>query len=214
MTNKLAFKVDKVPNALTGAQQFLDLSQEYLELVPRLSRQSLPIGNSIGSRTTKRVAALAVVMQRKFVQNGENTYLPGLLDNILREHKRDINKNLKKKLRRFQDELSHAIKGLHEAGTVYESAESQLKKSTALIVPEILYGRLVHSDYKKWKAGGSHPWFVASSSFLVAQDSFRQYIEQMRGCLIELSDLGILRGLQYEVEVTEDRLSPDGAIEL
>ena len=48
-----AFKVAKAPGAIEAAQQFMDLSQEYLELVPRLPAQALPFGRSLRSRTTK-----------------------------------------------------------------------------------------------------------------------------------------------------------------
>ena len=206
-----AFKVVRAPTSIAAAQQFMDLSQEYLELVPQLVEQAIPFGQNVRSRTTKRVAALAVVMQRKFVERGENTYIPGLLHRILAEHKENIPTDLKKRVKYFSHELTAALKDLHEANGLY-GPNSESLKSTADLVPQILYGRLVHSDYDKWKDGGSNPWFSASASFLFAQDSFRQYIRMTRLCLIDLCEHGILKGLRYEADVHEDTFSPDGNI--
>lgn len=206
-----AFKVAKAPGAIEAAQQFMDLSQEYLELVPRLPAQAVPFGRSLRSRTTKRVAALAVVMQRKFVERGENTYMPGLLDRVLAEHRERLSPELRKKISGFQHELAKALKELHEARAIY-GHDHESTKSTAELVPQILYGRLVHSDYDKWSEGDSDPWFAASLSFLSAQDKFRKYIWMVRYCLIELSEREILAGLRYENDVHEDSLSPDGEV--
>lgn len=205
------FTVDKAPGSAEAAQQFMDLSQEYLEIVPKLSAQAIPFGQNLRSRTTKRVAALAVVMQRKFVEPGENTYMPGLLDRLLDEHKGKLSPELRKKFNGLKHELSVALKELHEAEAVY-GRDAVSIKSTAELVPQILYGHLVHSDYSKWKESGANPWFAASMSFLSAQDKFRKYIWMMRSCLFELSDLGILEGLKFESDVHEDSLSPDGSI--
>ncbi|GAA2031616.1 hypothetical protein GCM10009720_09840 [Yaniella flava] len=202
----------KAPTAIAAAQQFLDLSQEYLELVPKLKSQALPIGNSARSRTTKRVAALAVVMQRKFVTRRENTYMPGILERILAEHKDELSPETRKNITAFKHELSGAVKQLHEANAIINDGTNK-SASTAVVVPQITYGRLLHADYQKWQDGGPNPWFTAALSFLVSQDRFRDYIEKMRSCLMDLTEQNILESLAYEFNIEEDFLSPNGKIE-
>lgn len=83
---------NKGPSAASAAQMFLDLSQEYLEVVPdRRGAYSYAFGaRTSEQRAALRDAILAVVLQRKFVTPRENTYLPGLLRRIYEEHKNEI----------------------------------------------------------------------------------------------------------------------------
>lgn len=203
------FRVAQAPSAAAAAQQFMDLSQEYLQIVPKLHKQTVPFGDTVSSRTTRRVAALAVVMQRKFVTPGENTYIPGLIDRIYREQRDLMAPELRRKVRHFQAELPGALKELHEARVSYVR-ERGPARSTSDLPPLILNGRLLHSDYPKWDEGGPNPWFAASSSFLQAQSKFRRYLQMARWCLIDLHEAGALPGLEFSENFGEDTLASDG----
>lgn len=207
-------KVNKAPTAAAAAQQFMDLSQEYLELVPVLRRQTWPVGDSAKARTTKRVAALAIAMQRKFVTRGENTYIPGLLTRITTEHKSEIPGPLLKKVRGFCAALSPALQELHDVAGERMSEDGAVAP-LAELAPLIRYGRLLHSDYEKWLEAGEMPWMGASTSVLLAQSKFRRYLWMARLCLEELHEAGVLPNLDFVAteDIRQDRWQPDGSPE-
>lgn len=207
-------KVNKAPSAAAAAQQFMDLSQEYLELVPVLRRQTWPIGDSAKARTTKRVAALAIAMQRKFVTRGENTYIPGLLTRITTEHKADIPRDLLGEIKDFSAALSPALQELHDVAGQRMSPDGSVSP-LAELAPMIRYGRLLHSDYEKWLEAGEAPWLGMSTSVLLAQSKFRKYLRMTRLGLEELHDAGVLPDLDFVAteDIHQDRWKPDGSPE-
>jgi len=115
-----SFNVNQPPNAEARVRQFLDLSAEYLLLVP-LRRES-PAYFTEGSAealTSLREGLLAHMLMRKFITKGESVYIPRVFESLLGDFKEQIQATMAKDLRAYMYGVSTALKNIMERGVQY-----------------------------------------------------------------------------------------------
>lgn len=202
---------NRAPSAAAAAQMFMDLSRDYLELVPdrRTSKVFVSRPRTPDNRAVVREGTLALMMQRKFVTEGENVYISGLLERIYQEHKDELPKPLRPKLRGFRAELKPALDEIASAGIRLVSPDNT-ERSDQEQAELVLNGRLLHSDYPKWESAGEFAYAGLTGTFLIMQGKFRQYLKMTRLCLAELADEHKLFPLTWE-EPQEDVIDKDSA---
>lgn len=150
------------------------------------------------------------MMQRKFVTKGENVYILGLLDRVYREHKDDLPRPLRLKLREFQAELVPALQEIASTGIRLVSPDNW-ERDDHEQAELVLNGRLLHSDYPKWESAGAFAYSGLTGAFLSMQGKLRRYLKMTRLCLIELADEHKVFPLTW-VEPQEDVFRADNAV--
>lgn len=199
-------ETNRAPSAAAAAQQFMDLSQEYLQAVPIMDYYTYSAHpDSNDHRWFVRVMSLATTLHRKFTTSGENTYLPGLMQRIYEEHKDSLPARDRKRFRTIPQKLSAKLNNLYAASSQYSRDGSELR-DTADAVDLILNGRLVHADYEKWDEANEEMWQVACMSLIQGEGRIRSYVKIVRSLLIELHMNGVLPDLQFVNSIREDKI--------
>lgn len=204
------------PSADDAAQLFMALSQEFLELVPRLKTHTTsytaaadhPVSHF---RTTRRVVVLTLSLGRKFMKKGEATYLPGLLTRIYKERKERIPRAWRRAVRVFTQDVRIGLEGLHSNGMTISHMDGTTTSAEQLW-EYLSYGYVLHPDYEKWAAGTGHAWEAGAFNAYFSVARLRRLIVDTRS-LIELLDKeGVFDGLTYEENlwIDEDIWAADG----
>lgn len=168
---------------------FMDLSTDYLELVP--SSGSVHLWMTARTETQRaelREALFAFMLWRKFVTKGEPVYIPGVVERVLREYKDSIPPPKRREMRRWMHEVSAMIKdGIADDGGIISYSDGRrvrLQEHADLI----LNGRLLHADCPKWRDAGGRPYFAAITALLTARVQMRHTLLQAQGGLLDLAE--------------------------
>lgn len=175
-----SFNVNQPPNAEARVRQFLDLSAEYLLLVPL--RRGSPAYFTEGSAealASLREGLLAHMLMRKFITKGESVYIPRVFECLLGDFKEQIQATMAKDLRAYMYGVSTALKNIMERGVQYgiNGAEAV---SDRVMLDRYLHGRLLHSDHDKWQHVDSTAFRVMLGSWLQVRAEFRDHLEASR----------------------------------
>lgn len=196
------------------AQIFLDLSQEYLELVPVLDSQLLKLSfsDSESKRFIKRILVVHASLIRKFITRGEVTYVGALYSKILNELKGDMSPGARRILNSaLHQELTSE---LHRNLFTIEGVELVGREGEVLNHSEglynLLYGRLLHADYKKWANIEGKSWGGAYLQAVLSLRGARTLLMEVRSDLIMLSQEGVLQGLEYDASIWVDHYTGRG----
>lgn len=205
------------PTVDDAVQQFMSLSQEFLELVPRLqtyttglsARASPPVSHV---RTTRRVLVLALSLGRKFMTPGEATYLPGLLERVYTERKERIPFALRRPVRTTVQQVSAALRDLYSTGPDVSHADGTTT-TAAQAWEQVAYGHVLHPDHEKWSAGNALAWWATSANGAFAVTRLRILIVLTRSLIEQLDEEGVFDGLGYleNLWINEDLWAEDGS---
>jgi hypothetical protein len=174
------FDVKQPPTAEARVRQFMDLSTEYLLLVPL--RTKTPAYFTEGNEDallSLREGLLAHMLMRKFITKGESVYIPRVFDDLLVDYKEQIPKVTAKELRGYLQDLSAALKKIAERDVQYgiNGAETVSEK---LMLDRYLNGRLLHSDHDKWLQVDANAFRIMLGSWLHVRAAFRDHLEDAR----------------------------------
>lgn len=204
------------PTVDDATQLFMALSQEFLELVPRLKTYTTSYTTAADYpvshfRTTRRVIVLALSLGRKFMKEGEATYLPGLLTRIYKERKERIPHAQRRAVRVFTQDVRIGLKELHSKGMTISHMDGTT--TTAEQLWEYLsYGHVLHPDYEKWAAGAGHTWQAGAFNAFFSVTRLRRLIVDTRSLIEGLDEEGVFDGLAYKENlcIDEDMWAADG----
>lgn len=174
------FDVNQPPSAEARIRQFLDLSSEYLLLVP--PRTETPAYFTEGNEEallSLREGLLAHMLMRKFITKGESVYIPRVFEALLGEYKEHIGTDMGKQLRSYMHDLSAALKKITERGVQY-GINGADAVSDKIMLDRYLNGRLLHSDHDKWQHADSSAFRVMLGSWLHVRVAFRDHLEASR----------------------------------
>ncbi|GEB65817.1 hypothetical protein SAT01_32650 [Sinomonas atrocyanea] len=174
------FAVNQPPNAEVRIRQFLDLSAEYLRLVPPRTESPLYFtAENEDALASLREGLLAHVLMRKFITKGESVYLPRVFEALLEDYKDSIPADLARQLRVYMYELSAALKKITEHGVQY-GINGADAVSDRVMLDRYLNGRLLHSDHDKWQQADSSAFRVMLGSWLSTRAEFRDHLQNSR----------------------------------
>lgn len=175
-----SFKVNEPPNAEVRAKQFMDLSPEYLRVVPpRTKTPSIYTDSNPEALESLRDGLLAHMLMRKFVTKGESVYILRVFDELLTEYKKQIPKSRAKEFRGFMQELSEALKRVPQSGVQYGINGADTLSSKEMM-DSYLKGRLLHSDHDKWKRADGDAFRVLLGSWMTMSARFRVCLKASR----------------------------------
>lgn len=175
-----SFKVNEPPNAEARAKQFMDLSAEYLRVVPpRIKTPSYYTDSNPEALESLREGLLAHMLMRKFITKGESVYIPRVYEKLLTDYREQIPKPLAKELRSFMHELSGALKSVTGLSVQYgiNGAETV---SSKVMLDSYLNGRLLHSDHDKWGRANGDAFRIMLGSWTHMRVRFRDHLNASR----------------------------------
>lgn len=191
------------PNLHTRLQMFMDLSQEYLELVPVMkSYQMFLIGDSENTRFHKRIIALHLSLIRKFINKDDQMFLGSINQQVYNELKANLPQPIKKTLRYQQHEfakLDHTL--FVDSSFQIVGADNQVVDQPQALY-NLLYGRILHDDYGKWQKMPN--WYSAYHQAASSLQNARDILWRIRSELIYLQEYGYLEGLEYSSVIVEE----------
>lgn len=191
------------PNLLARLQMFMDLSQEYLELVPVMkSHQLYLVGDSENTRFHKRVITLHLSLVRKFINKDDQMFLGTINQQVYNELKAKLPRPIKKTFRQQQHEfakLDHTL-FIDESFQIVGADNQAIDQSQALY--NLLYGRILHDDYGKWAK--TLNWHSAYHQAANSLRNARDILWGIRSEIIYLQDHGYLEGLNYSPVIVEE----------
>ncbi|KQR06795.1 hypothetical protein ASF74_05440 [Arthrobacter sp. Leaf145] len=174
------FSVNQPPTAEIRVRQFLDLSAEYLALVP--SREQGPAYFTAGSDEaldSLREGLLAHMLMRKFITKGEGVYIPRVFEHLLGDYKNQLPASEAKGLRSYIQAVSGDLKNITENNIQYGVTGAEVV-SNRVMMDRYLNGRLVHSDYDKWQQLDASAFKVMLASWLHLRANFRDHLVNAR----------------------------------
>lgn len=187
-------------------QMFLDLSQEYLELVPIV--ESYPpfsvLNDSSTGRTLKRAVTLHAALGRKFISEKEVVSFQCLY--------RDL-KGIFSCRDNFENFFTKDDEDIDFYRSPYISTDFEITASDGTILNsfdlynDLRYGRLLHSDPRKWKKDDHirQAWVGAIFQSVDAMQVIRKSIWDYRDLVIKCAESGWISCLVYDKEIKEER---------
>lgn len=206
------------PNVDVAARQFLDLSREYLELVPTLTATAIQVDgqlpDGVRGRTIRRVAVLNMSLGRKFLTPKEAVYPPTLLHRVVDERRDRLTPEMRKNVTGAGHALAEVIKGIHEAGVRVIDGDGNATP-TGDYWHRAQNGHTLHADYGKWAQHGQDAWgFTAVHGALII-NPMRNLVAQTRWYLTDLGNRGVLDLGNVDTtpgdEIQADVWAPDGS---
>lgn len=219
---------NKPPTAQDAALHFMDLSHEYLLLVPRpaknLRAPAFGPDHSRLERVSIRQIAFAVSMQRKFVHCSEGVYIPEMLKVVLNDLGSSLSEDQRCRLRGLRHRIKplfHYIARDHEnddynpedkeysSGLSFEEQCGCMRDANVLY-RKFLYGRLIHGDYSKWNR--RELWWPAYIDISRRVSEVEALIIETRHLLGTLMNKGLLPVSEYIGDVDRDTQLPEGGL--
>lgn len=196
------------PDLFSRLQMFMDLSQEYLELVPRTDSKILGIPtDSSQGRKLRRLLILFYSEARKFFSRDEQVSLRKINNEILREHGSNLPDIAVKTIRDDQRFYSRLEKTLFDVQTlVIQNAKGEVVGNVQEVY-NVMYGRVLHADYPKWS---NAQWSTSYTQLQKAMASVRELLWSMRSNVAYMFDEGLLPNLQFKRAISEDVCTPVG----
>lgn len=174
------FNVNQPPSAEARALQFMDLSAEYLRVVPRRTKTpSYYTDTNPDALESLREGLLAHMLMRKFITKGESVYIPRVFDELLTDYSREIPKPFVKEVRGFMQEVSEGLKDVTNRSVQY-GYNSDDMVSEKVVLNNYLNGRLLHSDHSKWEHANSEAFRVMLGAWLHVRATFRHHLNASR----------------------------------
>ncbi|MCT1368362.1 hypothetical protein [uncultured Kocuria sp.] len=218
----------KPPAAQNAALHFMDLSHEYLLLVPKpaknLRAPAFGPDSSRLERVSIRQIAFAVSMQRKFVHCSEGAYIPQTLEAVLNDLGSSLPEDHRCRLRDLRDRIKplfdyiardHADDGYnHEdmeysSGLSFEEQRGSMRNANVLY-RKFFYGRLIHGDYSKWIR--RELWWPAYLEISRGISKVETLIIETRHLLGTFMEEGLLPVSEYIGDVDRDTKLPEGGL--
>lgn len=199
------------------ARMFLDLSRDYLELVPvlespRISLTARPGADTVETRTVRRALVLSMTLGRKFITRRDPVYMPGLLERIVQERQDRIPRAIRKDVRSTVHDMRAEMDALHDSGgNVIRADGSHVTPGEVWELTR--YGHVLHADPAKWSAHGDMGWWVTAAHAPAVLRRLRVMIGNARWCVGDLAARGVLDGVEtVELEdIAQDRWTADGS---
>ncbi|MCT2360432.1 hypothetical protein M3694_01445 [Kocuria marina] len=174
------FNVNQPPNAKARTLQFMDLSAEYLRVVPhRTKTPAYFTDTNPDALESLREGLLAHMLMRKFITKGESVYIPRVFDELLTDYSKEIPKPFAKEVRGFMQEASEGLKDVTNRGVQYGYNSDDMVPEK-VILNNYLNGRLLHSDHGKWENANSETFRVMLGAWLHVRAKFRRYLNASR----------------------------------
>lgn len=199
------------------AQIFMNLSQEYLEIVPFFDSR-MGMGDSPELRVMKRNITLATALFRKFITSGENTYIPGIMQDISKRLGVLAKKTtppsteiiqLKKTIAANQKLMKNELSGIY---SIFDLTDGSVQKDDEVIaVDKLINGHLLHADREKFSLSGSQ-WLHASFSLMMVQHRMSRSLEMYRNFFAAFHEVGVLPSLKYDSEINRDHINEQGEL--
>lgn len=195
----------------TRIQMFMDLSQEYLEIIPRFttSQHMFKTDSAVG-KNIRRNLVLFFALARKFVVNKDQVSLSRINDGILEHYGDKLPLAARESL--IEDKPFYAAL----AQEIFDIETLTIQKANGEIANnsqeayKLLYGRVLHSEYSKWEVA---KWDLAYSQLQHATQRVRCLLVSMRSNIIYMHDKGMLPSVKLEKEVWEDLYTAKGKFE-
>lgn len=198
------YQENQVPPTLEArVQMFMDLSQEYLELVPVMkSRQIWLVGDNENIRFHKRTVALHLSLVRKFITKEDQVYLGTLNNQIVRELGEILPSPITKALKGQQHELAKLDRSLFVDESCRIIGEDNQEVDQAQALYNFQYGRILHTDYGKWVK--AQDWHAAYSQAASSLSNARKLLWYTRSCFVYLQKNGYLPDIKYQQVIYEE----------
>lgn len=201
-----------------AARLFLELSREYLELVPILTGSKLRLDgqlpDGVEGRTIRRMLVMSMSLGRKFLRDDEAVYPPKLLHRVVEERRGRLSPAMRKKVTGAGHNMAEIISGIHETG-IQIVAGDNTTSSTWDYWDRAQNGRTLHADYGKWAQHGESGWGYAALHWAFAAKRVRFVVAQTRWYVTDLGSMGVLdlSGIDTTPgdEIEADYWAPDGS---
>lgn len=174
------YNVNQPPNAKARTLQFMDLSAEYLRVVPHRTKTPMYYTDTNpAALESLREGLLAHMLMRKFITKGESVYIPRVFRELLTDYSETIPNSTIKEIRGFEQDVSAALKDVTNRGVQYGYNADDMV-SEKVVLNNYLNGRLLHSDHGKWGHANSDTFRVMLGAWLHVRVKFRHYLNTSR----------------------------------
>lgn len=182
---------------------FMDLSQEYFEIVPRLkSFQIMLIGDSNIVRFHKRVISLHLSLIRKFINEDDQVYLGAINQQLYEEHGENFPRSVRKAMRAQQHDYAKLDQTLFSDETFRIVGSDGKEVDQAQALYNLMYGRILHDDYGKWRSTSN--WHSAYHQAAASLENARDILLHNRSKFIYLHNRGFFPDLKFAETLSED----------
>lgn len=198
------YQENQVPPTLEArVQMFMDLSQEYFEIVPRLeSFQIMLIGDSNIVRFHKRVISLHLSLIRKFINEDDQVYLGAINQQLYEEYGRNLPRSVRKALRAQQHDYAKLNQTLFSDETFRIIGTDGEEVDQAQALYNLMYGRILHDDYGKWCSASN--WHSAYHQAATSLSNARDILRFSRSTFLYLHNRGFFPDLKFAETLSED----------